>query len=262
MKLSAEQLSYYKDNGFLGVNRQLFSADKFSLLKKDVSELVQKYYQPDESNTLTTIHMTDPHFLKWASSPEILDQVEQIIGPNIALWAITMFLKRANSTKFVDWHCDSKVLQAYKAFETLDHVALLVAMSPNTLAQGCVKYIPGTHHFRGERPFKTKPYEGSLFGGVIYSLEEKEYIDRANEAVPVELQEGEFSFHDIHSIHASESNRSGTDRILLNFKYFPTHIIPRPDNLAAKIGAHQECYLLRGKDLSNRNFLKHGPNLL
>lgn len=256
MKLKTEELASYQENGFIGVNRQLFPPEKYALLKKDVSDLVQKYYQPDESNTLTAIHMTDPHFLNWASSPEILDQVEQIIGPNIALWAVTLFLKRANSTKFVDWHCDSKVLQAYKAFDSLNHVALLVAMSPNGLEQGCVRYIPGTHKHKGERKFKDKPYNGSLFGGVIYSLDENEYASQVNEAVPVELKEGEFSFHDIHSVHASDSNKSNTDRILLNFKYFPTDILPRPEKLYEKLGDHQDCYLLRGKNLSSFDYLK------
>lgn len=256
MLLKESELNYYKQNGFIGINRQLFDTKKYNQLKANVSTLVQKNFADDESGTLTAIHMNESHFLKWAASPEILDQVEQLIGPNIALWAITLFLKRAHSSKFVDWHCDSKVLQAYKAFESLDHVAMLISMSPNGLEQGCVRYIPGTHLNKQERQFKSVPYEGSLFGGVIYSLEEHEYTDQIHQAIPVELKEGEFSFHDIHSVHASEANASDADRILLNFKYFPSDIIPRPDKLAEKLGTHQECYLLRGKDLSGRGFLK------
>jgi ectoine hydroxylase-related dioxygenase (phytanoyl-CoA dioxygenase family) len=249
-RLSSAELLSYKNDGYIGLNRQLFSAQKYQQLKVDVQQLIGKNFEPNESKTLTTIHMSDPKFLEWAAAPEILDQVEQIIGSNIALWAVTMFLKRAHSTKFVEWHCDSKVLQAYKCFDQLEHVSLLVAMSPNTLQQGCVSYIPGTHLHRGERAFKSTPYEGSLFGGVIYSLEESEYIDRVHEAKAVELQEGEYSFHDIHSVHASEANQSDTDRILLNFKYFPTHIKPLPQNLVSRVGQSQDCYLLRGVNLS------------
>jgi ectoine hydroxylase-related dioxygenase (phytanoyl-CoA dioxygenase family) len=256
MPLNAHELQFYEQNGFIGLNRQLFSADQFALLKQDVSALVQKNFQPAESGTLTAIHMNEPHFLKWAAAPEILDQVEQLIGPDIALWAITLFLKRARSEKFVDWHCDSKVLQAYKAFESLDHVALLIAMSANGHEQGCVRYIPGSQKNRQERRFKSVPYEKSLFGGVIYSLAEHEYADQAHTAVPVELREGEYSFHDIHSVHASDANTSDDDRILLNIKYFPSHIVPRPDKLTERLGTNQECYLLRGQDRSERGFLK------
>jgi ectoine hydroxylase-related dioxygenase (phytanoyl-CoA dioxygenase family) len=254
--MTAGELSQYKKDGFIGMKRQLFSPEKFAELKKDVSDLIARRYQPGESGTLTAIHMTDLHFLKWAASPEILGMVEQIIGPNIGLWAITMFLKRAHSPKFVDWHCDSKVLQAYKAFESLEHVALLVALSPNTLEQGCVRYIPGTHTNRGEREFNHTPYEGSLFGGVIHSLHKKEYEHQVEQAVPVELSEGEFSFHDIHSVHASDANHSATDRILLNFKFFPTHIKPLPHKLKERLGAVQDCYLLQGEDLASEGFLK------
>jgi non-haem Fe2+, alpha-ketoglutarate-dependent halogenase len=257
MKLSREELTNYRRDGFIGLNRQLFSPEKFASLQTDVHDLVNRNFAPDESNTLTTIHMTDPHFLKWATSPEVLDQVEQLIGPNIGLWAITLFLKRANSTKFVDWHCDSKVLQVYNCFETLDHVALLLAMSPNTRQQGCVRYIPGSHHDRSERHFNSTPYQGSLFGGTIYSLAEKEYSHETEKAITVELKMGEYSFHDIHSVHASDSNSSDQDRILLNFKYFPTHIRPVPDSLPKRgFDSAQTCYLVRGKDLNSGGFLK------
>jgi ectoine hydroxylase-related dioxygenase (phytanoyl-CoA dioxygenase family) len=133
---------------------------------------------------------------------------------------------------------------------------VLVAMTPNKLEQGCVKYIPGTHLNRGERKFNDQPYEKSLFGGVIHSLHKDEYEDRVQEAVPVELNTGEYSFHDIHSVHSSEANQSSQDRILLNFKYFPTNIVPRPDKLFEKLGDFQPCYLVRGQDLSNLNLLK------
>lgn len=257
MKLSPSELDFYHRNGFLGVQRPLFSSERFNALRGDVEALIKREVGATESKTVTTLQFKDECFMKWAAAPEILDQVEQIIGPDIALWAVTLFLKRAHSDKFVDWHCDSKVLQAYKAFESLNHVSLLLALTPNTEEQGCVRYIPGSHLVTSERPFKTVPYQNSLFGGIIYSLEESEYKNEMHTAVPVELKEGEYSFHDIHSVHASDANRSDQDRILLNFKYFPTDIVPQPEKLKERLGGvSQDCYLLRGRDKSGRGILR------
>ncbi|MCP4392496.1 MAG: phytanoyl-CoA dioxygenase family protein [Gammaproteobacteria bacterium] len=48
----------------------------------------------------------DPEWLEFARIPEILDMVEQLIGPDFILWGVTIFGKPARVGKATPWHQD------------------------------------------------------------------------------------------------------------------------------------------------------------
>ena len=55
-----------------------------------------------------------PHLLfKWvdevARHPKILDAVEDLIGPNIRLFHLSVWPKGAHSPAYIDWHQDAKL---------------------------------------------------------------------------------------------------------------------------------------------------------
>ena len=81
-RLSPEEISYYKDNGYLLTNRPLFSKEKFNSLFTIFEEHLNNRgnLKPDE---LDVPHMKDARLFEFLMAPEILDIVEGLIGPDI-----------------------------------------------------------------------------------------------------------------------------------------------------------------------------------
>ncbi|AGH96599.1 phytanoyl-CoA dioxygenase family protein [Pseudobdellovibrio exovorus] len=248
-RLTAAELENYTQNGFLAVPRLLFSNDETEALKQRVIAVHQKVNPKFIS--LTGVHQYDPILLEWARRKEILDIVEQIIGPDIGLFSTTLFYKKAQTEADVDWHRDSEYLKAYNMFDNeIRLVSILVALTEDQPEQGCVEYIPASHLNPEMRDYRVEYGQKKMFvsdKGLADSLVNDEIL---SQRVPVPLHQGQFSLHDIHTLHGSEPNRSSQDRILLNFKYFPTSLKANREQVLQKHGIQQDLYLMRGRDLS------------
>lgn len=246
--LTAQQLEDYRQNGFLAVPRPLFAANEIEQLKQLVTAVHQKLNPKFIS--LTGIHHHDPQLLEWARRPEMLDIVEQILGPDIGLFSTTLFYKKANSEADVDWHRDSEYLKAYGMFDEIRLVSILVALTDDQKIHGCVEYIPASHLNPEMRDYRVEYGQKKMFvseKGVSDSLVNEDILSGR---VAVPLRQGQFSLHDIHTLHGSEPNRSSEDRILLNFKYFPTSLKANQEHVLEKFGIQQDLHLMRGRDLT------------
>lgn len=246
--LSDSEYSTYKQNGFIGVGRQLFSSADFERLKK----LTIETHQKANPNTicLTNLSNYNPLFLKWAASPEILKVLEPILGPDIGLFATTMFYKKANTKDDVDWHRDSEYVRTYNLFDDVKFASVVIAITDANLENGCLEFIKNSHLSPTFRSFTIDQTQRRMF---VESAQEKEMIkvEVANgEKDKVQLNKGEFSLHDADSLHGSGPNKSSQDRILLNFKYFPTYLKSNAKELKEKHNMKQTLFLVKGKDLS------------
>ena len=75
---------------------------------------------------------------------EILDLVEQVIGPDIILWGCHVFCKPAGDGQETPWHQDGH----YWPIRPLDNCTVWVALDPSTVDNGCLRVIPGSHAAR------------------------------------------------------------------------------------------------------------------
>ncbi|MDH3692836.1 MAG: phytanoyl-CoA dioxygenase family protein, partial [Gammaproteobacteria bacterium] len=71
----------------------------------------------------------------------ILDAVEAIIGPDILVWGSTFFIKEPHSETYISWHQDLR----YWGLDGDAEVSAWVALSPVTVANGCMRFLPGSH---------------------------------------------------------------------------------------------------------------------
>ena len=83
----------------------------------------------------------DPEWLEFARIPEILDMVEQLIGPDLILWGVTIFGKPARVGKATPWHQDGD----YYPIEPLETLTVWISLDGSKPEQGCMKFIPGSH---------------------------------------------------------------------------------------------------------------------
>lgn len=247
-KLSTEELARYSQDGFLGVHQQLFSEADLSHIQRLSYSAHEKAQSPYIA--LTGAHYYEPTLLEFVTRPEMLDPIEQIIGPNIGLFSTTLFLKKPNTTATVDWHRDSEYLRTYGVFSSIQLVSMLIALTDSDSSNGGVEYVPGSHLNPTLRDLKISSGSRRMFTQADESTEYQLSSDETSKKRLVSLRAGEYSLHDIQTLHGSAANKSSQVRALLNLKFFPTSLTTYRSEVKEKFNIEQDFYLVRGQDLS------------
>ncbi|WP_083686620.1 phytanoyl-CoA dioxygenase family protein [Rhodoferax koreense] len=195
-------------------------------------------------------------FLDLAMEPEILDMVEQLIGPDIILWGCHVFCKPAGDGQETPWHQDGH----YWPIRPLANVTVWVALDPSTRENGCLRVIPGSHKAQVTHAHLKEDREDL----VLSQRTDTSAFDE-NDAVDLELQPGQMSMHEVYMIHGAEVNRSTQRRAGVALRYMPgTSVFERNLNPAdGQSGvpvafATRPLWLLRGQDRTGRNDFKIG----
>jgi non-haem Fe2+, alpha-ketoglutarate-dependent halogenase len=144
---------------------------------------------------------------------EILDSVEALIGPNIIVFSASLFIKEANTNKFISWHQDLR----YWGLSGENEVTAWVALSPATIESGCMRMVRGSHLDKLVEHKDTFHEDNLLTRGQAVAVE----IDESA-AVNIELQPGEFSLHHGYTFHGSHANLSNDRRIGMSINYIST----------------------------------------
>jgi ectoine hydroxylase-related dioxygenase (phytanoyl-CoA dioxygenase family) len=190
-----------------------------------------------------TSDATDPRYrsrthvlLAWVHSlarhPAILDAVEDLIGQDILVYTSTWFIKEPETAAIAAWHQDA----TYFGLRPHVHVTAWLALTDATATNGCMEFLPGSHH-RGQLPHRAGVVAQSVNRAGQAVTEE---ID-ARPAVHAALRAGECSLHHTLCLHRSQPNRSPGRRIGLAISYVPTHV----RHLGAK---RPTAMLVRGVD--------------
>lgn len=177
-----------------------------------------------------------------ASHPRVLDAVEDVLGPDLFVWGVSLFVKDARTVDYVSWHQDS----TYWGLNEPDVVTAWLALSPATPESGCMKMQPGSHKLNQLPHVDTLAKHNLLTRGQEIAVEVDE-----SEAAHVALQPGEFSLHHVRTVHASEPNRSGDRRIGVAVRYVAPHV-------RQVSGEKDTAWLVRGEDRFG-NFLHEQP---
>ena len=182
-------------------------------------------------------HRFKSHLLfKWLAdlirAPSILDAVEQLIGPDILCWTTNWWIKEPRSPSFVSWHQDSH----YWGLDTDRLVTAWVALSPSTVASGCMRLLPGSHRGPGLPHRDTYDEHNMLTRG-------QEIVSRLDEsrAINLEVGTGEGALFAYRIAHASHPNHSDDRRIAVAIRYMP------PD-ARQTLAEWDSAALVRGRD--------------
>lgn len=167
-----------------------------------------------------------------ASHPRILDAVEALLGPDILVWGSTFFIKPARSESYVSWHQDLR----YWGLDSDAEVSAWVALSPATEANGCMRFVPGSHRREMLQHKDTFAENNILTRGQEAAIE---IADEETALVP--LAPGQASLHHGKLLHSSGPNRSDERRIGFAINY----ISPDVRQVVAK---EDFAMLVRGED--------------
>ncbi len=165
--------------------------------------------------------------------PQILDIVEEFLGPDILVWGSTFFLKEPHTESYVSWHQD---LRYWGLDDENGQVSAWIALSPVTLANGCMRFLPGSH--KGEMLDHRDTFDDTNF--LTRGQEVDAEIDE-DAVVHVELEPGQMSLHHGKLLHASAPNRSDERRIGFVVNYIAPHV-------RQTVAQEDFAMLVRGED--------------
>jgi ectoine hydroxylase-related dioxygenase (phytanoyl-CoA dioxygenase family) len=261
--LSQEEIRHYRSEGYVFPKYRL-PAPLVARLREGVDRLLERYTDVAQED-LANPHMIPPTegpgmnpFMVAARHPQVLDMVEQVLGPDIMLWITRILCKPPVKGREVPWHQDGE----YWPMRPLATCSVWIAIDPVSTANGCMRFIPRSH-------LQNELYRHHVTDrkDLVLNLElDRDQFDEA-QAVNVELEPGQMSLHDVRLIHGSLSNTSGQRRAALIMRYMPatSHydrslVKKRRDNSPFNIG-DQPLWLMRGVDRSGRNDFAHGHDL-
>ncbi|MCV2868245.1 phytanoyl-CoA dioxygenase family protein [Defluviimonas sp. WL0002] len=175
--------------------------------------------------------------------PAILDVVEDVLGPDLLIYGVEFFIKEPHTRHKVSMHQDL----TYWGLGAIDGmVTMWLALSPATLASGCMEFVAGSHR----NPIL--PHDDTFAEDNLLSRGQEIKVDVAPEdRVPIELMPGELSLHHGLTIHGSGPNTSDDRRIGAVVRYI------RPE-VAQEVGDKDYAMLARGADRM-RNFILYSP---
>ena len=264
MPLSLEETARYRRDGYVVPADFRLPPDLLAEAKAEYDRLLA------ENAGIASDIMLGPHLTKvgaqgvkgsqfWydlATQPALLDMAEQLIGPDIVLWGTTVFGKPAKGGKETPWHQDGD----YYPIRPLETLTIWMALDDATVANGCLRFIPGSHrarklysHHWEENPDLT-----------INLVCDSDQFEEAT-AEDLVLEAGQVSYHDVYMIHGSGANTTDHRRAAFVVRLMPAASVYDHDLGADYAKQHptqdygkRALFLVRGQDRSGRNNFEIG----
>ncbi len=198
--------------------------------------------------------MGNVDFLEFCHHPDLIDMIEQLIGPDIILWGSMLFAKPAGDGKAVPWHQDGR----YWPIDPLETVTVRVSIDGSDSQNGCMEYIPGSHKTRTLKLHEVDIRDDMALGQRMAEVD-------ASQAKNCILKPGGVSLHDVYTVHGSAHNRSSKRRADYAIRYMPaTSLYDRSDTHPATVYAkvhspsmnyqNRPLWLVRGVDHAGNDF--------
>ena len=200
--LTKQQIEQYHDEGFIAPIRVISEAEALSI-KSQLEEVEEKFPEEINAESRNNLHLSFEFLDALAHNPIIVDAMEDLIGPDIALWATVMFIKEPSSKHYVSWHQDA----TYMGMNSTDFPTPWIALSPSNLETGCMTMISGSHKQEIRKHEDTFAEHNILTRGqIIPDVDESKGVDLI-------LEPGEMSIHHGAIIHGSKPNKSQQRRV-------------------------------------------------
>ena len=252
--LSELQLKQYEDDGYIIPDFNM-PEDLLKKIEKRHDELLKKY--PQFKNYCPAILHYDERFLEFCKNEIILNYVEQILGPNFALWNSSFFAKPPIDGHATPWHQDGQ----YWPIRPLATCTVWLAIDDANVENGCLRFIKGSHKDK-----KLKNHNINNNENLTLNQELDKNAFNEKDAVNLILKRGQISLHDVYLVHGSEANKSSRPRRAITMRFMPTssvfdHQMVKDKNLFSKLNvskySDRKIYHMRGTDISGRNKLTY-----
>ena len=177
-------------------------------------------------------------FRELSESPRLLDNIEQLIGPDIIFHYSKINMKPPRIGSVVEWHQDI----SYYPLTNSDSLAVLLYLDDADASNGCLQVISGRHN----QPLMNHSREQVFLGKITEAVDE-------SLAVPIEGRAGTAIFMHAMTPHASTTNTSMHARRTLILSYHAADAFPIYfGEMTVKNELHSR--LVRGEEPSTPRF--------
>jgi len=248
--LTPSQVVQYHEDGYVIPDFRM-PDETLDAIKLRHTQLLQKH--PEFRQYCPAILQYDEEFANFCRNDDILDMVEQVIGPDIALWNSSFFAKPAHNGHATPWHQDGE----YWPIRPLATCSVWLAVDESNTENGCLRIIKGSHKKQALLKHETNPAEDLTLNQELLKSEYDE-----SQAVNLVLEKGQISLHDVFLVHGSEPNTSHKSRRGMTMRFMPTtsvfdHALAREqfNNMRVPDHSDRKIYQMRGIDRSGHNNL-------
>ena len=218
--LGDDEVQSYRDKGFLVPAFRLQGRDLERLQKLTASVIAANPHlenkpipQPNCPSFRRHGVEADGALMEFAARPDLVDIVEQLIGPDIILWSSTIFHKPAATGKRTPWHRDGE----FWPIDPLATVSLWIATTESRTSNGCLRVIPGSHLANDMGRHHDVTTDDVIFGREIDADQFDEDL-----AYDIELEPGQMVLFDSRMIHGATPNSGRLARTGFSARYMPT----------------------------------------
>ena len=219
-RLSAEQVQFFNENGYLSGIR-LLEDQQVDQLNEELKEIMDESHP--SHGLLYEFHSnesTDPdrvvfhslghwrmtsgfHDILW--NPAFVMAAHQLLGDKgVRFWHDQLFCKPAKHGGVVAWHQDYSYWTRSKPMQ---HLTCWVGLDDSTTENGCLRYIPGSHRWG----FLGKPVLTGEMDGLKVYLDGRQQ-EALKHSIPIEMMRGYATFHHPLLVHGSYENSSDRPR--------------------------------------------------
>ena len=198
----------------------------------------------DQVRKMSHLSQFDDLFEATSKKPEIVDVIEDLMGPNIKLYTEQLMMKPRFNGTVTPWHQDCV---SFPWFLPQVAVSCWVALDDATVENGCMTVIPGSHKWGPV----AKEYQDTFLNSGKFA-----------EPVPVEVKAGECMFHHGLNWHRTGANNTPNRRRGLALHYIQSETMYLPlDDEDEAIRLYREAdkpkgdfrfKLIRGKEFDGR----------
>ena len=175
---------------------------------------------------LLQAYARSPQLAQWATGPQLAAPLISLLGEGAALSQAhhnCMMTKQPQYSTATGWHRDSR----YWQFARADLVSAWLALGNETVENGCLWVIPGTH--------KLTLHEGQLDDVQFLKKDHPDNQDLLKQAVAVPLQQGDVLLFHSQLFHAAGNNQTQQTKFSLVFTYHAADNPPVPGSRSARL---------------------------
>lgn len=222
--LTEQDVENFHRDGFT-IARKLFSPDEIAALREATDRQVEASRLLTRSNSVIELEpdhsaetprlrrivepvTTDAAYWQAAIQERLLDCVSALLGPDLTFHHSKLNMKASKGGAAIGWHQDFP----FFPHTNMDLVACGIPLDKAYSENGCLLVVPGTH--KGP-VWNHRDVNGAFVGQIT----DQPLPFNPADAVPVEMDPGDVSFHHSNVIHGSTPNNSGNQRRLLIFQY-------------------------------------------
>ena len=231
-RLSENEINQYNKFGYV-TGLPVFSSEAKYELDKLFTDLSSRLDKSIDLNKTAQWQKASLSFYNLCTTPEILDYVEDLLGPDFVLWGGQFFLKEPHDGSVVPWHQDIQ----YWPLAPAKAVTVWLALYDTDEENGAMRIIRGSHK---EGMFKHHTNDSK---NLVLDQEVSEDQINSDDIVSLNLKAGQISLHDDGLLHGSLANNSDRRRCGITMRFSPTNV-----KADLSVWPHFETQLVRGQD--------------